>query len=77
MPPLERETGFEPATSTLARLHSTAELFPLNLANARLKVTRFGLGCQQESNEIVSLTELAEFTERNLFKENRGETDSP
>jgi hypothetical protein len=26
--PLERETGFEPATSTLARLHSTAELFP-------------------------------------------------
>ena len=30
MPPffLERETGFEPATSTLARLHSTTELFP-------------------------------------------------
>ncbi len=30
MPPekMERETGFEPATSTLARLHSTAELFP-------------------------------------------------
>ncbi len=28
---LERETGFEPATSTLARLHSTTELFPLNL----------------------------------------------
>jgi hypothetical protein len=28
---MERETGFEPATSTLARLHSTAELFPLNL----------------------------------------------
>jgi hypothetical protein len=26
---VERETGFEPATSTLARLHSTAELFPL------------------------------------------------
>ena len=26
---MERETGFEPATSTLARLHSTAELFPL------------------------------------------------
>jgi hypothetical protein len=25
---MERETGFEPATSTLARLHSTAELFP-------------------------------------------------
>ncbi len=27
---MERETGFEPATSTLARSHSTAELFPLN-----------------------------------------------
>ena len=27
---LERETGFEPATSTLARLHSTTELLPLN-----------------------------------------------
>ncbi len=26
---MERETGFEPATSTLARSHSTAELFPL------------------------------------------------
>jgi hypothetical protein len=29
---MERETGFEPATSTLARLHSTAELFPLSRA---------------------------------------------
>ena len=27
---MERETGFEPATSTLARSHSTAELLPLN-----------------------------------------------
>ena len=26
---LERETGLEPATSTLARSHSTTELFPL------------------------------------------------
>src|SRR6187402_3832897 len=25
---IERETGFEPATSTLARLHSTTELLP-------------------------------------------------
>src|SRR5438093_12735970 len=25
---LERDTGFEPATSTLARLHSTTELVP-------------------------------------------------
>src|SRR5499427_5488584 len=28
---LERETGFEPATSTLARSHSTTELLPLGL----------------------------------------------
>ncbi len=28
---MERETGFEPATSTLARLHSTTELLPQNL----------------------------------------------
>ena len=27
---LELETGFEPATSTLARSHSTAELLPLS-----------------------------------------------
>src|SRR5205085_7533461 len=26
---MERETGFEPATSTLARSHSTTELLPL------------------------------------------------
>ncbi len=26
---MERERGFEPPTSTLARLHSTTELFPL------------------------------------------------
>ena len=28
---MERETGFEPATSTLARSHSTTELFPLSM----------------------------------------------
>ena len=30
---LERETGFEPATSTLARLHSTTELLPRSTEN--------------------------------------------
>ena len=45
MPPLERETGFEPATSTLARLHSTAELFP-RMLNAPDKFTRLRKGCQ-------------------------------
>ena len=29
---MERETGFEPATSTLARSHSTTELLPLEPA---------------------------------------------
>ena len=29
MDEMERETGFEPATPTLARLYSTTELFPL------------------------------------------------
>jgi hypothetical protein len=33
---MERETGFEPATSTLARLHSTAELFPRRQSYKRL-----------------------------------------
>src|SRR5262249_21968025 len=32
---LERETGVEPATSTLARWRSTTELFPLNMADAK------------------------------------------
>ena len=27
---MEREKGFEPSTSTLARLHSTTELLPLD-----------------------------------------------
>ena len=31
---VERETGFEPATSTLARSHSTAELLPLEVVNS-------------------------------------------
>ena len=33
---LERETGFEPATSTLARSHSTTELFPLASRSANI-----------------------------------------
>src|SRR5271167_1703945 len=45
---LERETGFEPATSTLARSHSTTELLPLGcliIANARkARQTRRRLG---------------------------------
>ena len=33
---MERETGFEPATSTLARSHSTTELFPPILISVTL-----------------------------------------
>ncbi len=42
---MERETGFEPATSTLARSHSTTELFPLNL---NLSFNYFLSFCQQK-----------------------------
>ena len=35
---MERETGFEPATSTLARLHSTTELLPQHRTLYRLHV---------------------------------------
>ncbi|SRR5258708_3416148 len=46
---MERETGFEPATSTLARSHSTTELLPLsveiiNYAVANPSVTGVPLG---------------------------------
>ncbi len=41
---MERETGFEPATSTLARSHSTTELFPLEES---LIVNQLPPFCQQ------------------------------
>ena len=41
---MERETGFEPATSTLARSHSTAELFPLNVIIYFRKIARLVKG---------------------------------
>ena len=36
----ERETGFEPATSTLARSHSTTELFPPSSVRDHEAITR-------------------------------------
>ena len=42
---MERETGFEPATSTLARSHSTTELFPLE----SFLFKDFNNFCQQKS----------------------------
>ena len=40
---MEREKGFEPSTSTLARLHSTTELFPRLPGAASMYATRGGL----------------------------------
>ena len=42
---MERETGVEPATSTLARSHSTTELFPLS------KQKEFIYGCRYFVNK--------------------------
>ena len=44
---LERETGFEPATSTLARSHSTAELLPLEVIN----LSNGSVTCQSNEGE--------------------------
>src|SRR5579859_428434 len=41
---LERETGFEPATSTLARSHSTTELLPLVTASLLPDPSQITLG---------------------------------
>ena len=49
---LERETGFEPATSTLARSHSTAELLPLRLTST----TSRSLGCARDFGSGLRLT---------------------
>ena len=40
---LERETGVEPATSTLARSHSTTELLPLAFAGLLSSITQIEL----------------------------------
>src|SRR5262245_19120152 len=59
---MERETGFEPATSTLARSHSTTELFPL----ARPCYTRPTQACQTIERARVSATGLSGGAERVL-----------
>ena len=46
---LERETGFEPATSTLARSHSTTELLPLDEEN----YTAFARGNGTAASAVV------------------------
>src|ERR1700758_4790353 len=53
---LERETGFEPATSTLARSHSTAELLPLVPAIiTKAGCRRQGEGCREKDAGFGSL----------------------
>jgi hypothetical protein len=65
MPPLERETGFEPATSTLARLHSTAELFPPTLSFQSKKLQDSGWIVNKKEKDLwkslflVTLNSLA------------------
>ena len=54
---LERETGFEPATSTLARLHSTAELLPHIMEAA----PRFELGVKALQASALPLGDAAKF----------------
>ena len=46
---LERETGFEPATSTLARSHSTTELFPLARRRTAITTTHIPLVRERQS----------------------------
>ena len=47
------ETGFEPATSTLARSHSTTELFPLVATAAKLSYHRAGAASRRTRGERV------------------------
>ena len=49
---VERETGFEPATSTLARSHSTTELFPL--ANRLSTLAQPGAPTQDAMNAFFT-----------------------
>ena len=53
---MERETGFEPATSTLARLHSTTELFPpkTSISTAR-KYSRKNRKCPKTDQFLFTM----------------------
>ena len=52
---LERETGFEPATSTLARSHSTTELLPLVAPFYSSGILGDNSRQSRESREFLSL----------------------
>ena len=49
---MERETGIEPATSTLARLHSTAELLPLSTPKGERQFNNRGASCQHPEEAL-------------------------
>src|ERR1700692_3055684 len=51
---LERETGFEPATSTLARSHSTTELLPLKTETSRSLDCARDFGTRLSSSPALS-----------------------
>jgi hypothetical protein len=53
---MERETGFEPATSTLARSHSTTELLPLDRIR-HYKVASFRGSNHRNSARLVGFQE--------------------
>ncbi len=55
---MERETRFELATSTLARLHSTTELFPLAQTNWKAREYNESPACCQQKNYGLSLHPL-------------------
>ena len=56
---MERETRFELATSTLARLHSTTELFPLAQTNWKGREYNESPACCQQKNNDLFATPIA------------------
>src|SRR5438270_5379093 len=85
---VERETGFEPATSTLARSHSTTELLPLsspiiNEASERGKINAITTGKAPELAArrrfvcfLASHEGLVHWRVKKHFRSTRGATPS-
>src|SRR5437764_8495070 len=61
---MERETGFEPATSTLARSHSTTELLPLSSRHYKRGV----IGRQTAEGNRFAVRSSISRASRALFK---------
>ena len=56
---LERETGFEPATSTLARLHSPTELLPLTEATFYRSILVLSTGVSKKFSLCFCIERIA------------------